>query len=63
MTFGGLGVTVNTLTLTDATHLTVNVNGQQFTGAPSTIVLKNLEEIALVIGTPPSTIPKAFPTA
>ena len=39
------------------------VNGQQFTGDPSTIVLKNLEEIALVIGTPPSTIPKAFPTA
>jgi hypothetical protein len=39
------------------------VNGQQFTGDASTIVLKNLEEIALVIGTPPSTIPNAFPTS
>jgi len=39
------------------------VNGQQFTGDASTIVLKNLEEIAIVIGAPPSTIPNAFPSS
>jgi hypothetical protein len=41
----------------------VYVNGQQFTGDASTIVLKNFEEIALVIGTPPPTIPNAFPSS
>ena len=41
----------------------VYVNGQAFTGDPSTIVLKNLEEIAVVIGSPPSTIPSAFPSS
>jgi len=41
----------------------VYVNGQQFTGDASTIVLKNLEEIAIVIGSPPSKIPNAFPTS
>ncbi len=41
----------------------VYVGGQQFTGDASTIVLKNLEEIAVVIGTPPPTIPSAFPTS
>ena len=39
------------------------VNGQPFTGDASTIVLKNLEEIAIVIGTPPPKIPNAFPTS
>ena len=39
------------------------VGGQEFTGDPSTIVLKDREEIAIVIGTPPSTIPSAFPTS
>ncbi|HEV3354432.1 MAG TPA: hypothetical protein VG076_16005 [Acidimicrobiales bacterium] len=41
----------------------VYVAGQQFTGDASTIVLKNLEEIAIVIGTPPATIPNAFPSS
>jgi hypothetical protein len=41
----------------------VFVGGQQFTGDASTIVLKNLEEIAIVIGTPPATIPNAFPSS
>ena len=41
----------------------VYVNGQQFTGDASTIVLKNLEEIAIVIGSAPSKIPNAFPTS
>ena len=41
----------------------VYVGGQQFTGDASTIVLKNLTEIALVIGTPPPTIPSVFPTS
>ena len=41
----------------------VYVGGQEFSGDASTIVLKNFEEIALVIGTPPSTIPSAFPTS
>jgi hypothetical protein len=41
----------------------VYVNGQQFSGDASTVVLKNLEEIAVVIGTPPTTIPNAFPTS
>jgi hypothetical protein len=40
----------------------VYVGGQQFTGDASTIVLKNFTEIALVIGTPPPTIPSAFPS-
>jgi len=41
----------------------VFVAGQPFTGDASTIVLKNLEEIAVVIGAPPTTIPNAFPTS
>jgi len=42
---------------------TAYVNGQQFNGDAATIVLKDLEEIAVVIGTPPSTIPHAFPSS
>jgi hypothetical protein len=41
----------------------VYVDGQQFTGDASTIVLKDREEIAVVIGTPPPTIPSALPTS
>ncbi|MBV9412990.1 MAG: hypothetical protein JO148_15465 [Acidimicrobiia bacterium] len=41
----------------------VYVDGKPFTGDASTIVLKNLEEIAIVIGAPPATIPNAFPTS
>ena len=39
----------------------VYVGGNQFTGDASGIILKNLEEIAIVIGTPPSQIPSKFP--
>ena len=39
----------------------VYVGGQEFTGDPAGIILKNGEEIALVIGTPPATIPAKFP--
>jgi hypothetical protein len=37
------------------------VDGKRYTGDPRTILLTNLREIAVVIGTPPKTIPKAFP--
>jgi hypothetical protein len=40
-----------------ATSINVFVNGRPFSGDPSTIQLTNGEEIALVIGTPPKTIP------
>jgi hypothetical protein len=39
----------------------VYVGGAAFTGDASTIVLKDREEIALVIGTPPTSIPTKFP--
>ena len=39
------------------------VAGKAYTGDPAGIVLTNREEIALVIGTPPPTIPSAFPTS
>ena len=38
----------------------VYVDGKEYTGDASGIVLKNLEEIALVIGTPPAKIPDKF---
>jgi len=38
------------------------VNGRLFTGNPRTILLADHTEIAIVIGTPPKTIPKSFPT-
>jgi len=40
----------------------VYVGGKEYTGDPTGIVLKDQEEIALVIGTPPTTIPSKFPT-
>ena len=39
----------------------VYVGGQPFTGDASTIVLTNLKEIAIVIGTPPAQVPSKFP--
>jgi hypothetical protein len=35
----------------------IYVDGRPFTGDPRTIPLTNLEEITIVIGSPPSTIP------
>ena len=39
----------------------VYVGGQPFTGDAATIVLTNLKEIAIVIGTPPAQVPSKFP--
>jgi hypothetical protein len=41
----------------------VYVGGVEFTGDASTTVLKDREEIAVVIGTPPASIPAKFPGA
>lgn len=38
----------------------IYVNGAEFKGDPTTIPLTNNKEIALVIGTPPATIPSTF---
>jgi len=40
-----------------ATDITVYVNGKSRSGDPRTIPLTNFEEIAIVIGSPPATIP------
>lgn len=40
-----------------ATSINVYVDGNRFTGDPRTIQLTNFKEIAIVIGTPPKTIP------
>jgi hypothetical protein len=40
-----------------ATAVAVYVNGAKFAGDPTTIPLSNLEEVAVVIGTPPAHIP------
>jgi hypothetical protein len=39
----------------------VYVNGKEFTGDPKTIPLANLTELAVVIGTPPASIPSSYP--
>lgn len=41
--------------------IAVYVNGKPFHGDPRTILLANHTEIAIVIGTPPKTIPRVFP--
>jgi len=46
----------------DKPHI-VYVDGKQFAGDASTIVLKDREEIAVVIGTPPPQIPSSFPSS
>jgi hypothetical protein len=43
------------------TPIAVYVDGKAFTGDPRTIALTNLKEIAIVIGSPPSSIPSTFP--
>jgi hypothetical protein len=40
------------------TKIAVYLNGKPFTGDPRTIDLSNLEEIAIVVGSPPASIPK-----
>jgi len=42
-----------------ATPVAVYVNGTKFTGDPGTIPLSNLEEVAVVVGTPPAQIPNS----
>jgi hypothetical protein len=44
-----------------AVPIKIYVDGQVETGDPNQIELKNLREIAIVIGTPPATIPMEFP--
>jgi hypothetical protein len=44
-----------------ATTITWYVDGKKFTGDPTTVSLSNYLEIAVVIGTPPATIPSQFP--
>jgi hypothetical protein len=44
-----------------AVPIKIYVDGKVETGDPTQIELSNLREIAIVIGTPPATIPSAFP--
>jgi len=44
-----------------AVPITIYVDGKVETGDPTQIELANLREIAIVIGTPPATIPMEFP--
>jgi hypothetical protein len=44
-----------------AVPIRIYVDGKVETGDPAQIELSNLREIAVVIGTPPATIPSAFP--
>jgi hypothetical protein len=41
--------------------IAIYVNGKVHSGDPGKILLSNLKEIAIVIGTPPKAIPQAFP--
>ena len=41
--------------------IAIYVDGKRFTGDPREIELSNLREIAIVIGTPPASIPSEFP--
>jgi hypothetical protein len=41
--------------------IAIYVDGKRFTGDPREIELSNLREIAIVIGTPPDSIPSEFP--
>jgi hypothetical protein len=42
--------------------IAIHVDGKRFTGDPREIELSNLREIAIVIGTPPASIPSEFPS-
>ncbi len=46
-----------------AKSVAIYVGGTKFVGDPTTIPLKNLEEIAIVVGTPPAQIPNSFDPA
>ena len=41
--------------------IAIFVDGKQYSGDPRQIELSNLKEIAIVIGSPPSSIPSEFP--
>lgn len=43
------------------TSIAVYINGQQQSGNPADIVFADMQEIAIVVGTPPAEIPDAFP--
>jgi hypothetical protein len=43
--------------------IAIYVNGARYGSDPRAILLTNLKEIAIVIGTPPKTIPSRFPTS
>jgi hypothetical protein len=42
------------------TPWTVYVNGQPYSGDPAALVLREHQEIAFVIGTPPKKIPSSY---
>ena len=42
-------------------YIAIFVNGQPYIGDPREIELSNMKEIAIVIGSPPSSIPSVFP--
>jgi hypothetical protein len=44
------------------TPITTYIDGDRYTGDPRAIGLENLREIAIVIGTPPESIPSKFPS-
>jgi hypothetical protein len=46
---------------TPKTPIAIYIDGQKFTGDPRNIELSDGREIAIVIGTPPSSIPSVFP--
>ena len=46
---------------TPDTPIAVYVDGQAHSGNPADIVFGDLQEIAIVIGTPPAVIPDSFP--
>jgi hypothetical protein len=41
--------------------ISIYVDGDAYIGNPRQIALENLREVAIVIGTPPTTIPSTFP--
>ena len=42
------------------TPIAVYVDGKKFSGDPRTILLTDLKEIAIVVGTPPATVPRSY---
>jgi hypothetical protein len=62
--FGAWGVRLNADCVggycRQVTPWTVRVNGQAYEGNPAALELKEHQEIAFVIGTPPTTIPSSY---